>query len=76
MAAANVQPLIDNVRNVHGVLESAKAWFDGQEARLEAVKAEALARGATEQELAPLTEEIALTHAKAAEVAAAIAANA
>lgn len=75
MAAANVQPLIDQVKANNDVVDSARTWIEGSVARIQVAVDAALALGATAAELQPLTDEIALQTSKAAAVSAAILAN-
>jgi len=75
MALANVQPFIDQVNATDGVLESVLVYIDGVKARQDAAVAEAMALGATAEELKPLTDEFAQQAALRDKVAAAITAN-
>ncbi len=72
---ANVQELIDTVTANNAVVDSAIAWINGSAARTEAAIEQALANGATEEELQPLRAEVALQREKCTAVAEAIAAN-
>ncbi len=73
------QPLVDLVSEVNetvGVIDSAVALINGFAARLATAVADALANGATPDELAPLTALKDQLAAEKAALAAAVAANA
>lgn len=71
---AQIDDDIAMVTNIRGVLESALAWIQADAARQQAAIDAALQNGATGAQLAPLSDNLAQTLAKANEVAAAIAA--
>jgi hypothetical protein len=75
MANATLQEDIEQVKRVRGVLASTKLFIEGEAARLQAAIAQALANGATEAELAPLSAEVDAMEAQANEIAAAINTN-
>jgi hypothetical protein len=75
MAAANIDPLIAQVKADDAVVDSAVIWINGSLARIQAAVAAALASGATQAELQPLVDEIALQKTKVQAVADAIVAN-
>ena len=66
---------IETIRSTETVIESATVFINGSADRTEAAVEAALAKGATEAELAPLRELVTETRAKADELASAIAAN-
>ena len=74
-----MNPIIEEwrleVEATNGAMESATVFINGSAARLEGAVAAALDKGATEEQLAPIAEEIAFQKAKRDEMAAAIAAN-
>lgn len=76
MASQNIQPLIDQVKANDSIVDSAVTWINGSHQRLDAAVADALAAGATADELKPLTDELALQKTKVQAVADAIAAQA
>jgi hypothetical protein len=67
--------LAQEVTDTVGVEESAVVALDGVAARIQAAVDAALANGATAEELAPVTDEIANLKATREKLAAAIAAN-
>ncbi len=73
--AADLQPDIDAIENAKGVMSSAKALIDTIGTRVQAAVDAALANGATEAQLQPLTDEVATLNAKSQELADAVAAN-
>ena len=75
MANPNLTRLIDEVTETEGVIDSAVAFINGVPALISAAIAQALANGATEQELAPLQTLAADLDAKSQALAVAVAAN-
>lgn len=75
MANATLAEDIEQVRRTKGVIESATVVILGFAARVDAAIAQALANGATEAELAPLSAVVDETEAAANALAAAVAAN-
>jgi len=67
--------LAQEVTDTVGVEESAIVALDGIAARIEAAVAKALENGATAEELAPVTDEVANLKATREKLAAAVAAN-
>lgn len=63
------------VDKTEGVMESATVLINGFAARLQAAIDEALANGATAEELAPFVDEVAQLNAGADALAAAVASN-
>jgi hypothetical protein len=72
-------PVLDalktQVEKTVGALQSGTVFINGMQARFQAAVAEALKNGATEAELAPVTDEIAAMATETDNFAAAIAAN-
>jgi hypothetical protein len=75
MANATLQEDIEQVRRTKGVIESATLVINGFAARVDAAIAQAMANGATAEELAPLSQVVDETEAAAGTLAAAVAAN-
>ncbi len=75
MANPILADMIAEVDRAEGVMESARVFIKGEAARLEAAIAEALANGATEQELEPFRAEVEELRARSDELAAAINSN-
>ncbi|HJQ66356.1 MAG TPA: hypothetical protein VJ816_08265 [Gemmatimonadales bacterium] len=75
MPNATLAEDIEQVKRVRGVLQSAKLFIEGEAARLQAAIDQALANGATAEELAPLSAEVDAMEAQANEIAAAINTN-
>lgn len=75
MPNATLAEDIEQVKRVRGVLASTKLFIEGEAARLQAAIAQALANGATAEELAPLSAEVDAMEAQANEIAAAINTN-
>jgi ABC-type branched-subunit amino acid transport system substrate-binding protein len=75
MAAANIDPLIQQIKADDDVVDSAVILINGFVARMQAAVDAALANGATGAELQPLTDEIALQKSKTQALADAVAAN-
>lgn len=67
--------LTQEVTDTVGVEESAIVALDGVAARIEAAVAKALENGATAEQLAPVTAEVASLKATRERLAAAVAAN-
>jgi hypothetical protein len=67
--------LKQEVTDTVGVMESAKVFIDGSNARMQTAVDSALANGATAEQLAPVTDEIAAMKAERDALAASIAAN-
>jgi hypothetical protein len=67
--------LAKEVTDTVGVEESAVAALSGVEAKIEAAVAKALENGATAEQLAPVTDELAALKAAREALAAAVAAN-
>lgn len=74
--AADLNPLIEEVKAIEGVVESATAFVNGVAARVQAAIDAALANGATAEQLAPVQAEVDAAKAKADLLAQAVAANA
>ena len=70
-----INTLTDEVTQIIGVAQSATALINGFQTRLEAAIAAALANGATEGELAPLTDLEAALETERVALANAVAAN-
>lgn len=70
-----LQQLADQVTQTVGVIDSAVVLINGFAARIETAVEAAIANGATAEELAPVTDEIAAIKAKTDDLAAAVAAN-
>jgi hypothetical protein len=70
-----VGTLVTDVTNAKGAMESATVLLNGFQARLDAAVAQALANGASEAELQPLTDLSTSFEADTAALAAAVAAN-
>ena len=72
-------PVLDalktQVEKTVGALQSGTVYINGMKARFDAAVAQALQNGATEAELAPVTDEIASMGTETDAFAAAIAAN-
>jgi hypothetical protein len=51
--------LKQEVSDTIGVMESARVFINGESARMDAAVAAALANGATAEQLAPITDEVA-----------------
>lgn len=75
MPNATIADTRDTIARATTVMASAKALIDGFKARLQAAKDEALANGATEEELAPLQAEIDTFDEHADDLAAAVQEN-
>jgi len=75
MANPNLASDIAAIRATKGVVESATVFINGTAARIRAAIDEALANGATADELVPLSTAVDEMEAKAAELSSAIAAN-
>jgi hypothetical protein len=75
MANATLAEDIEQVRRTKGVIESATLVINGFAARVDAAIQQALANGATAEELAPLSAVVDETEAAANTLAAAVAAN-
>lgn len=69
------QQVIDELNATQGVVASAIVFINGTAARIQAAVDAAIANGATAEQLAPVTEELAEMRAKRQELADAIAAN-
>jgi hypothetical protein len=67
--------LASEVSNTIGAEESAVVVLDGIAARIKTAVAEAVANGATAEQLAPITDEVAALTAAREKLAAAVAAN-
>ncbi len=72
---ADLQPLIDKVHAAEGVEESAITFINGVAARIQAAVDAALANGATEAQLAPVSAEVDALQAKSQALADALAAQ-
>lgn len=75
MPSATLQEDIEQVRRTKGVIESATVLILGFAARVDAAIAQAMANGATAEELAPLSQVVDETEAAANQLAAAVAQN-
>ena len=75
MANPVLQQLADQVNATVGVEQSAVVLINGFAQRLADAVAAAVANGATEAELAPITDEIAAMKSASDQLAAAVAAN-
>lgn len=75
MANPNLTALIEEVTHTKGVIESATVFIQGVPALLQAAIDQALANGATEEELAPLQTLEAELEAKRTALETALAAN-
>lgn len=71
----NLDKLIHNSEAAVTVLDSCAVFFDGLPALIAKAKADAIANGATEAELAPLTDLADTLKVKSDAIAAAIVAN-
>lgn len=76
MPSPVVAETITEIRETVGVLESARVALTLFPERIQTAVKAALDAGATPEQLAPITEELAIQKAKRDEVVAAIAANA
>jgi hypothetical protein len=76
VGAANLDPMIQEIQQVSGVLDSALVWINGSAARQQAAIDKAIADGATKEQLAGIQAVLDEQKAKADAIAAAIAANA
>lgn len=72
---ADLQPLIDKVHNTEGIVDSATTFILGEHARLQAAVDQALANGATAEQLVPVTDEVEVLKTKSDALAEALAAN-
>ena len=70
-----IDELIAATDKAEGVMESAVTFIQGEAARIQAAVDAALANGATEEQLAPIVDEIQQLNEKADALAAAIASN-
>ena len=74
-----MNPVIDELKqevtDTVGAMESAVVFINGESARMDAAVAKALENGATAEQLAPITDEIATMKSERESLAAAIAAN-
>lgn len=75
MANSVLDPLVSDVTDAVGVMDSATTLINGFQAKLAAAIAAALAGGATAAELAPLTALDTDLKAKSGALSAAVAAN-
>jgi len=74
-AAVTLEALTQQVTKTTDVIKAAKQTINGITARVEAAVAAALANGATAEELAPVTDEIALLKTNTDDLAVAVEAN-
>lgn len=75
VGAANIDPMIEEIRHVSGVLDSVKAYIDAGPARIQAAVDKAIADGLTKEQVAGIQAALDEQKAKADEIAAAIVAN-
>lgn len=75
MAKAVIDQVVADVKAEHAVIDSAIVLLNGIAGRIDAAVQEALANGATEAELAPLTDLSAEVKAKTQQLADAVVAN-
>jgi len=75
MGAEVLDSLAAEVTQDTDVMSSAATFINGSQARLEAAVKEALANGATAEQLAPVQAEVDALKARREELAAAVAAN-
>jgi hypothetical protein len=73
--AADLQPLIDEITAADTVIDGAVLFISNVPVRIEAAIAAALANGATEGELKPLRDEVAVLKTKASALKTAMEAN-
>lgn len=71
----NIQPMHDAIAAAKTAQESAILLINGIAARIQAAKDQAVANGATEEQLAPFADEIAALNADSTALAAAVVAN-
>lgn len=71
----SIDAFIAQVEATNTVLDSCKAFIDGEAARITAAVTAAIGNGATAAQLQPVTDEITMLKAKSDAVAAALVAN-
>lgn len=73
--AADLSPLIAEIKAVEDVEDAAVQWVNGESARMQTAINAALANGATAAQLAPVQAEVDAAKAKADAIGSAIVAN-